>query len=80
MIMTEILTTHIMRYSSFFEMVSIVRYLSNKPITKEDMKRKIIVKSTHLVFDFFLLRQRSSTFVNSSSLCEGLIINLQMQS
>ena len=52
MIMTEILTTHITRYSSFFEMVSLVEYLSNKPITKEDMKRKISVKSTHLVFDF----------------------------
>ena len=53
MIMAEILTTHITRYSSFFEMVSLVEYLSNKPITKENIKGKIIIKSTHLVLDFF---------------------------
>ena len=53
MTMTEFLTTHITRYSSFFEIVSLVEYLSNKPITKEDIKCKIIVKLTHLVFDFF---------------------------
>ena len=73
MTMTKFLTTHITRYGSFFEIVSLVEYLSNKPITKEDIKCKIIVKLTHLVFDFF---QHSSTFVNSSSLCEDLIINL----
>ena len=71
--MIEILTTQI---AHLFEIVSLVEYLSNIHITKEGIKCKIIVKLTHLVFDFFLLRQHSLSFLNSSSLCEGLIINL----
>ena len=53
MLMIEIPATHITRHGSIFEIVSLVEYLSNKPITKEDIKCKIIVKLTHLVFDFF---------------------------